>query len=362
MRPIATGAFFGLCLPLMAQLGGAGGNGIGAPRTNAGRTAGARTTFITGSLFLEDGAAIPAMIAIVGGCRGPMQLLGYADMRGHFSLDLKGGTSTVDDAASPSSRNSSVCEIAARLEGYRSTVVDLSQRVGMDNPDIGTILLHRIGEQEGSTVSLTSLQAPKGAKKAFEKGLDLERKHRLDEAAAQFAKATAMYPRYADAWYRLGHVQVERNALEASREFFGKAIAADAKLVPPYVELAALDVNAGRWKQALENSQRAIKLDPFGFPGVYYFDAVARFNVQDLEGAERSARELQRIDTQNRFVRSYRILAAVLEARKDYAGAADTLRGYLRVAPEAKDAAEVRAQVGELERRQPVLRNEPNFE
>ena len=354
MRPGAFGVFFALCLPILAQLGGGGARGSGA-----------RSTFITGSVFLEDGSAIPSLIAIVGGCRGPMQLLGYADMRGHFSIDLKSGTSSVDDAASPNSKGSAVCEIAARLQGFRSTVVDLSQRVGLDNPDIGTILLHRIGEQEGSSVSVTSLQAPKAAQKAFQKGLELERKRRLDEAAAQFAKAAGIYPRYADAWYRLGHVQMGKNALEASRESFVKAIAADPKLVPPYVELAAVDVNAARWKEALEHSQRAIKLDPFGFPGVYYFDALARFNLQDWEGAERSARELERIDTQHRFVRVYRILGAVLEVRRDYAGAMEAMREYLRLAPEAKDAAEVRGQLAEMERRQgsapAVLRNEAKF-
>lgn len=340
---------FFLRLPVLAQIPGGGGNNTGLPRLNSTRST-PRSTFITGQVFLEDGASISSLIAIVGGCRGSMQLLGYADMKGHFGIDVRAG-STVDDATSASSHGSPVCEIAARLDGYRSSTIDLTQRATLDNPEIGTILLHRIGDQEGSTVSLTSLQAPKNARRAFDKGMELTGKKRWDEAAKQFEKATAIYPTYADAWYQLGYVQLQKNETDACRTTFAKAIAADPKLVPPYVELAALNVRQGRWQEAVENSQRTIKLDPFGVPVVYFFDALANYNLHNWDATEKSARQLQQIDTQHRFIRVNRILGAVLAARKDYAGAAEQMRDYLKYAPNDKDAEEVRNQLAELEKR-----------
>jgi tetratricopeptide (TPR) repeat protein len=325
------------------------GQSGGMPRMNPTRPA-SRNTFISGQVFLEDGASVSSPISIVGGCRGSMQLLGYTDLKGHFSIDLK-ANSMVEDATSGASRSSSVCEIAARLDGYRSNSIDLSQRGSLDNPDLGTILLHRIGEQEGSTVSMTSLQAPRAAKRAFDKGMDLSRKNRLDEAVKQFEKAVGLYPKYADAWYRLGHVQVQQNAGDAARASFAKSIACDPKLVPPHVELSALNVNDGKWQEALINTQRAIKLDPFGVPAVYFFDALANYNLHNWAATERSSRELQRLDTQHRFIKINRILGTVLAAKNDYAGAAEQLRDYLKFDPGAKDAGEVRAQLSELERR-----------
>jgi tetratricopeptide (TPR) repeat protein len=322
------------------------------PRLNSPRS-GSRNMFITGQVFLADGAAISSPISIVGGCRGSMQVLGYTDLKGHFSIvDVKAGNA-VDDATSGASRGSPVCEVAARLDGYRSSTVDLTQRNALDNPDLGTILLHRISDQEGTTVSMTSLQAPKAAKRAFDKGMALSRKSRLDDAATQFEKAVALYPKYADAWYRLGHVQVQRNDAEAGRASFVKAIAADRKLVPPYVELSGMDVTQGRWQEAAENSREAIKLDPSGVPAVYFFDALANYNLHNWDATEKSARQLQKLDTQHHFIKINRILGAILAARNDYGEAAEQLRGYLRFAGDANDAAEARSQLAEIEKRLP---------
>src|ERR1700721_2942159 len=74
------------------------------------------------------------------------------------------------------------CELRAKLPGFRSQSVMLAGRRPMDNPDLGTILLHREAPGEGSTVSVTSLNAPKAARKAFDKGIELLKKKKLPDA------------------------------------------------------------------------------------------------------------------------------------------------------------------------------------
>ena len=69
--------------------------------------------------------------------------------------------------------------LRARLAGYRSQTISLANRRPMDPPDVGTILLHRLGASEGSTISAVSLRAPKDAKKAYDKGLDALKKNDL---------------------------------------------------------------------------------------------------------------------------------------------------------------------------------------
>jgi tetratricopeptide (TPR) repeat protein len=337
-----------LFLTLAAQMTSPGG---GLPHPSASRSNPA-PVFISGQVFIEDGSSIDSPIAILGGCRGSMHMLGYSDLKGHFTFDLK-SSHPIDDAASPSSHSSTICEVSARLEGFRSSSIDLTQRASIDNPEIGAILLHRVGEQEGRTVSITSLQAPKSARRAFDKGMDATRKHRLDEAAAQFEKAVALYPKYADAWYRLGHVQVEKKQTDTGRASFGKAILADGKLVPPYVELAALDVSQDRWQDAVGHAQRAIKLDPFSSPVVYFFDALANYSLKNWNAAEKSARDLQQLDVQHHYIKINRMLAALLTARNNFSEAADQLRDYLKYGNQeaAKDVDEVRGQLAELEKR-----------
>jgi hypothetical protein len=62
------------------------------------------------------------------------------------------------------------CELRASLPGFRSDVVSLANRRFMDNPEVGTIVLHRLGNVEGLTISATTMAAPKDAKKAYDKG------------------------------------------------------------------------------------------------------------------------------------------------------------------------------------------------
>jgi hypothetical protein len=338
-------------LPLLVQFGGTGGGtgGTGTPRLGNARTP-PPATFLSGRVFLDDGGVISTPVSILGGCRGPMQLLGYTDLKGNFSFDLK-NTAVSQDAESTRSHAPSVCEIQAKLDGYRSGVIDLSARDAIDSRDVGTILLHRVGEQEGTTVSMTSLLASKDAKHTFEKGMALRAKGHLEEAARQFEKAVGIYPKYADAWYRLGDLQIRLKNEAAGQESLKRAIAADPKLVPPYVELAGISAQAYHWPEVIEYTERAIRLDPAGYPAVFYFNALANYNLENWEASERSARQVQKLDRLHRFLKINRILAAALANRGDYVGAAEQLRDYLKLAGESKDADEVRGQIADLERR-----------
>ncbi len=63
------------------------------------------------------------------------------------------------------------CELRASLAGYVSQNLNLTGRTSLDNPDVGTISLHRMGSpQSATTVTATTLKAPKEARKALEKG------------------------------------------------------------------------------------------------------------------------------------------------------------------------------------------------
>lgn len=44
------------------------------------------------------------------------------------------------------------------------------------------------------------------------------------------------------------------------------------------------------------------------------------------------------------------LLGLILAAQKDYSGAAEQLRVYLKLAPDADDAEKVRTQLGEIEK------------
>jgi tetratricopeptide (TPR) repeat protein len=242
------------------------------------------------------------------------------------------------------------CELRARLVGYRSQTVSLAMRRPLDNPDVGTILLHRTVPNEGGTVSATSLAAPKDARKAYEKGLDSLKKKKTEEAIKNFEKAVEVYPKYATAWYELGKLRLAGGTKDSARESFDSAIKADPKYVAPYLEIALLEVQAQKWKEAAEITETAVKIDPFDYPQAHFYNAVANYNLKNVEAAEKSSLKVEQLDTRHAMPQNYHLLALILAQRQDYKGAAERLRNYLKFAPATADVSSVKAQLEQVEK------------
>ena len=326
--------------------------------------------FISGVVALDDGSVLPPNVALVRVCGVATRIEGYANSKGYFSLDLGSRNDGVLQDASTnglgtlgappgsfgdtSSNNDRLrlvgCELKAQVAGYQSQQVDLSMRRALDNPDVGTILLHRIAATEGKTVSATTLAAPKGARKSLQKGLDLEKKRKIAEAQASLQEAVDAYPRFAEGWFELGRVQAVQGQFDAARESFDHAIQSDSGYVPPYIEIAKLELRAQKWQELADITDKAVRLDPFGFPQEFFLNAVANYNLHRVDAAEQSARRAEKLDTRHQIPQVSHLLGAILADRHDFAGAAAEMRDYLKFAPQATDAAAVRSQLDELEK------------
>jgi uncharacterized protein HemY len=69
-----------------------------------------------------------------------------------------------------------------------------------------------------------------------------------------------------------------------------------------------------------------------------------------MDAAEKSALAAERLDTRHAIPKVSHLLGLILALKKDYAGAAERFKTYLKFAPEAKDAAKVQAQLAEVEK------------
>lgn len=336
-----------------------------------------RPIFLSGKVVLEDGTAPTESVVIERVCNGSPRPEAYTDSKGRFHFQLGQNNQVFADASVSSSadtfgdfggggrpgfggpgggrqiseRDLIGCEIRASLAGYRSEAIPLSGRRFMDNPDVGTIIMRRMANVEGLTVSITSAAAPKDAKKAYEKGRDMARKGKLADAQKELEKAVGIYPKYANAWMDLGMVHEGLNHPEEAKKAYGEALAADAKLVKPYIQMAFLWAKENKWQECADSSERALKLNPFDFPQAHFYNAVANLNLQKLEPAERSARDGIKADPNNRIPKIRHILGIVLAQKQDFKGAAEYMKGYLSLLPEnAPDAAMVKQQLAQVEK------------
>jgi tetratricopeptide (TPR) repeat protein len=337
--------------------------------------------FVTGRVMLEDGTAPPESVLIESVCNGNPHGEGYTDGKGYFGIELGNRNNVIQDASEttsirrlnsalgpvhtttgtgttpstslggmdPMERKYMGCDLQARLAGYRSQQIPLTGRRSMDDPDIGIILLHRVAPgEEGQTVSMVSLAAPKDAKKAYDKALDAIKRKKWDEAETSLEKAVEIYPKYASAWYELGMIQAGAEKPDMARSYFKKALDCDPKFVKPYLQLTALAVMAKRWQEVAEHTDTIVKLDPFSYPQAWFYHAVASYNLHDMEAAEKSALETERLDTHHQFPRVNFLLGLVFAQRKDYEGAAKRFNAYLAAEPNGEDAPTVRAQLATI--------------
>lgn len=330
--------------------------------------------------MMEDGTPPPEPVTIEMVCNGRPRPQAYTTGKGNFSFQLGQNTGVIPDASvdslggggmgMPGGRTGGMqqpggfggrgggmseqqlmsCELRAALPGYRSEVVNLAGRRSLDNPDVGTIVLRRMGNVEGTTISMTSMAAPKDARKAYEKGRDALKKKKTADAEKELQKAVTAYPKYAAAWYELGLAQEMQDRAGDARTSYGQALAADPKFLKPYLQLAAIAARENKWQEVADSTDRAIKLDPYDFPQAYLYNSIANYNLGKLDAAEKSAREAQKLDTAHRFPKVNHLLGVILADRRDYSGAAASMRDYLKFAPGAQDADNVRSKLTELEK------------
>lgn len=324
----------------------------------------ARVILVTGKVVLENGQEPGQPVQIERICTGHPHPEGYTDPRGYFSIRL-GQETEIPDASETMGRSTvsannpaggvresqlAMCDLRVVLPGYRTELIPLANRKYMDNPDVGTVVLHRIGGIEGLTLSATTALAPKDAKKAYEHGLEAAKKDKPADAMRDFQKAVTLYPKYAAAWFELGRVQEHFNQSLEARNDYAQSIAADTKFIPPYQRLYLIAFREKKWQECAEQSDRVMHLNPFDYPGAYYYNAVANLEMGNLAVAEKSAREALSRDQSHLNPQTNYVLGIILAQKQAYGEAAQYLRAYLKAVPEAKNRDEVNKQLASLDR------------
>ena len=135
--------------------------------------------YVTGRVMLDDGSAPPEPVVLELICRGLVLPQGHTTAKGHFSITLGQNQGILADASTSSmggigggggdymrpgqgisERQLMGCELRANLVGFRSDVVQLSGRRSLDNPEVGTLVLHRLANVQGYTYSMTTRDGP----------------------------------------------------------------------------------------------------------------------------------------------------------------------------------------------------------
>ncbi len=337
---------------------------------------------LQGRVETDDGTPVPFDVLVERVCNARVRQQVYATSRGDFSMELGSMSDSYLDASgdrSPQYGQASKvpgtgisrheltnCELRATVSGFHSSAISLMGLTpGSSSMDVGAIVVHRATKIKGMTLSAAPYKAPKDARRAYEKGLEAERNGRLAEARQYFEKAVEIYPKYANAWFQLGAVLQNLAQKESARTAYTHATMIDSKFLPPYLSLASMAYEAQDWTQVLKLTNQVLDLDPLRYANVtgyildldpqdyakaYFYNSAANYKLNKIEDAEKSGLKAERLDVRPRFPQLHLLLAEIFARKNNYATAILETRIYLELAPQAKNADQVREWLAELEK------------
>jgi hypothetical protein len=131
----------------------------------------------------------------------------------------------------------------------------------------------------------------------------------------------------------------------AAVKSFLESAHADPKFALPLVRAASLEAIQGNMAAALTHSQAAIDLNPGAFPDAYAVNALANITAQNLDAAEKSARQGLLLGANLQYPELEYALGVVLYSKDDHNGATEHLQKYLQEFPNGPNALAARNQL-----------------
>lgn len=200
---------------------------------------------------------------------------------------------------------------------------------------------------ENQNISANLLQVPGKAQRELDKSLEASRKAQWAKAEAHLHAALKHYPQFSAAYYNLGVVALRKGALAEGEARIERALELDGHNLHAIFGLALLRLNDGDYSTSLRYAERFVALAPGEVCGLVMLGVIQTYNHR-LDDALRT---LNRVEAREHAkVASYHLLAGALhETRGDAAQAIAEYNKFLLEAPQAANAAQVRAAVAALQ-------------
>ena len=93
-----------------------------------------------------------------------------------------------------------------------------------------------------------------------------------------------------------------------------------------------------------------LKLNPYAGRDVYFYSAVANYNLQRIDVAENHARQAATLDAQHGNPKINHLLGVILTQKREYKAAAENLRMYLKLSPNTPDAPALEKMLVEIDK------------
>jgi len=239
--------------------------------------------------------------------------------------------------------------LTVTAEGFETWQQDIDLGRGANQYTVRITLtpLKRVKEVPAPAPSLTDDQAPKTARREYEKGSRALTARHLDEARAHLEKALAEFPCYARAQTDLAVILTERRELQSAEAALRKAVQCDPGFPDAYAQLGQLLNAEKKFAESADLLQDGLRRSPSAWQ-FYYQLAIAHFGLKQYSQAEEEYLKVQSLNAMAPADLHVK-LADVYLKESAYDKAYAQMQAYLQAEPQGRFAAKIKAIMRQME-------------
>jgi Flp pilus assembly protein TadD len=192
---------------------------------------------------------------------------------------------------------------------------------------------------------------PKQALEHCQKGLELNRAGKSEEAVKAFRLAIAAYSQFALPHTEIGKIYLKIGKFEDAFSILATAIAIDPKDFESKLNYGIALMYRKDVQDAEKELRAASDLDRTAVTPHYYLGLLFMQN-RDLEGAQKELEAARSLKGDKDFPLVHKYLGGIYWAKKEYRMAAAELEKYVQLSPDAKDAEVTRKTISDLKNRE----------
>jgi len=183
-------------------------------------------------------------------------------------------------------------------------------------------------------------EIPKPARKAYEQGLKLQKENQAEKALNSFNRAIELHPAYFQALTERANLLMQQNQMAKAEADFERALQHNAKYPPALRGIGYCQIQQKKFAAALGNLERSYALEP-NVALTLLLLGYANLSLDRYEEARQSLQQALKLGPET-AARAHVYLAEVFAHEQKFKEAADAIRAYLKVKPDAADAASLR--------------------
>ena len=240
--------------------------------------------------------------------------------------------------------------LRASGKGIEETVSDTVHVVHRE----GTHMVHfqvksadnTVPQSKSAITSVAQAQIPKDARNAFRDGLKEWEKKNYQQAAANFEKATALYPQYDEAFNDLGMMYAHLDQPDKSRAAFETAVKLNDKNASADRNLAGLLLRDHNYQAAGDLARKSLAVDPNN-AFAWTVAAISDFQTGNPDLAIRACKRAHE-SPHDGYALCHYVAGQAYERQHDSAAAKLEYETYLQETPNGPEAPQVKKSLARL--------------